>query len=294
VLLARDRIDVCLVYGWPEAITAARTAGVRAIVESVDGGLLATRVQDKAALTRVICESRHVRGLLLAQRTLLGLDPSRVEVIPNGVDLERFDPRRVDRAAARATLGLPADAFIVGSLARLAPVKNLAQLVDGFAVFAKKNRRAAGHARLVLAGPDGGERAALEERAADLGIGDRVLVPGMVANAAEALRAFDVFALTSWFEGRPYALLEAMAMGLPIVATPVGAVPELLDDNAIIVELMAPLPTARALATLSADPGLRERLGRRSRVLARRSSMDRMVGRWERMLEAVLDDSQVA
>ncbi|MFO1541485.1 MAG: glycosyltransferase [Chloroflexota bacterium] len=289
--LAAARIDVVLVYGWPEAVTAAQAAGIRAIVERCDGPMLAGRVPDKSALTAVICESRHARDILRVQRTRLGLDPRRCRVIRNGVDLERFRRTPGDRSRARASLGLPDDAFVVGCVARQAPEKNLALLVAAFARLVERTPDARSPLRLVLAGPDGGERAALATAITTAGLGDRVLLLDAVGDPERILAALDVFAFPSWIEGSPFAVLEAMAMGLPIVATPVGALPELLDDNAIVVDPLAPLATMRALQLLHGDPGLRSAMGDRSRELARHSSLRRMVAGYERVLEAAVRDA---
>ncbi len=289
--LAAARIDVVLVYGWPEAIAAAQAAGIRAIVERSDGPMLATRVADKSALTAVICESRHARDVLRAQRARLGLDPRRIRVIRNGVDLDRFHRRPGDRTRARTALGLPEDAFVVGCLARQAPEKNLTMLVAAFARLVERASAARGPLRLVLAGPDGGERRTLAAAIAAAGLEGHALLLDAVTDPERILAALDVFALPSWIEGSPFAVLEAMAMGLPIVATPAGALPELLDDNGIIVDPLAPLATTRALALLHGDPTLRGSMGARSLRLAQRCSLQRMVARYGQVLEAAVREA---
>ena len=76
-------------------------AGVRAVVERVDGLGLISRVRDKSACQRIICQSRTIRGLLLSQRELLRCRPKQIVVVPNGIDLRRFDPSRYDRDRCR-------------------------------------------------------------------------------------------------------------------------------------------------------------------------------------------------
>ncbi len=283
--MAADQTDLCFVWAWPEAIEAARAASVPAIVERVDGPALSARVGDKSACTRVIVQSAHVRDVLVAQSRRFGLDPGRVVVIRSGVDLGLFDPRCVDRSEARSRLGIPADAFVSGTLARLSPEKNLGQLVDGFAAALTAESLLSDKGWLVLAGPDGGSRLELERRVVERGIAERVVFTGPVEDRASLLGALDVFGLTSYTEGTPAAVLEAMAMALPIVATPVGAVLEMLDENAVVVDVMAPHETALAIAGLALDDELRARLGARSRQLSRRWSMDRHVARYEAVLE---------
>ncbi len=292
--MAAQHADLCLVWAWPEAIVAAQQAGVGAIVERIDGPGLAGRVGNKSALDLVICESDMARQMLIAQRDLLGLDPSRVEVIRNGVDLSRFYPGVVSRAAARSSLGLPANAFIVGTIARLAPEKNLVQLVRGFAAaLSGHGRWLASQGWLVLCGPDAGSRAELEAEVQSAGIADRVLFTGARDDTPTVLAALDVFCTTSYTEGTPAAVLEAMAMGKAIVATPVGGLLEMLDGNAILVDLLAPRATSEAIARLAADTELREQLGRRSAALAQGWTIESHVERYESALEKVWQKSRV-
>ena len=282
--MAAERADLCFVWGWPEAISAAQAAGVPAIVERVDGPALSARVADKSACTRVIVESDLVRSILLAQRRRFGVDARRVVVVRNGVDLERFDAQRGGRGAARSALGLPPEALVVGTLARLSAEKNLGQLINGFAAAMGESSLVAERGWLVLAGPDGGSRAALERQAARSAARDRIVFTGPLEDRAALLGALDVYCTTSYTEGTPAAVLEAMAMGLPIVATPVGALLEMLDGNVLIVDVMAPRETALAIVELGTDTQLRKRLGARSLALSKRWSMDAHVARYEEVL----------
>ncbi|HYI22224.1 MAG TPA: glycosyltransferase family 4 protein [Candidatus Limnocylindrales bacterium] len=284
--MAAVKADLCFVWGWPEAINAAQAAGVPAIVERVDGPALSARVPDKSACTRVVVESDLVRRILLAQRRRFGVDARRVVVVRNGVDLERFDAQGSDRGAARSAYGIPPEAFVVGTLARLSAEKNLGQLIDGFAAALGDSPPLAQRGWLVIAGPDGGSRAALERQAQRSAARDRIVFSGPVEDRAALLGALDVYCTTSYTEGTPAAVLEAMAMGLPIVATPVGALLEMLDGNALIVDVMAPRETALAIAQLAADARLRGRLGARSLALSKGWSMEAHVARYEQVLES--------
>jgi glycosyltransferase involved in cell wall biosynthesis len=290
--LRRDDVSLLLVWGWIDGVTAGTQAGIPAIVERVDGPSLAGRVRDKSACARVICESRAVARVLRAQRTVLRLDPRRLAVIPNGVDLERFDPDRTDRAAARAALGIDADAFVVGSVARLAREKHLDLLIDALPLVRRRSPSAADRLRLVLCGPDSGERDALLERARRAGLEHVVLVLDARPDVAEVLAAFDVFALPSLYEGTPFALLEAMAMGLPVLCTPVGAVPDIVDGNGYLVPPLDPNATALAIEELLGDERLRSRLGARSRVLSRRYDVRHMVDAYARLFEQVSAEAE--
>ena len=154
----------------------------------------------------------------------VGVDAARLRVIPNGV--APLDVATApERAAARAALGL-GDGFLVSTVGRLAPEKNFPLLVDAFARATATERTA----RLVFVG-DGAERAALEQQAATAGIADRVHFLGWRKDVGALLPAFDLFVLSSFSEGLPMAMLEAMSAGVPIVSTAVGDIPEVITDG---------------------------------------------------------------
>jgi glycosyltransferase involved in cell wall biosynthesis len=293
--LRADAIDVCLLYAWGDGVAAAQDAGIRAIVERLDGPTLASRIADKSPCRRVICESRGIRDLVLAQRELLRCRPEQLVVIPNGIDLNRFDPGRYDRARCRQALGVAAGDFVIGSVARLAPEKNLGHLlraakllIDSAGAPAQDRRRI----QVIVAGPDLGCRAALESEAGELEIADRVRLLGARSDVPEILAALDVFTLTSIYEGSPFALLEAMAMGLPVVATHVGAVSEVIDGNGYLVGPLSPEQTCRALRELLLDGDLRARLGGRSRGVSQRYDIRHMVKSYEAILLEALAESR--
>ncbi len=149
--------------------------------------------------------------------------PGRVETIYNGVDVERFDPHRFNSeqtARLREGLGLPADAYVIGIVGRLVREKGFFELFDALKIIASKHP----HVRLLVVGdvlPSDydGSKDALHQHLAALKLADRVAFSGMVDDPAPYLAAMDAFTLPSYREGMPVSLLEAMAMGLPAVAT---------------------------------------------------------------------------
>lgn len=286
--LRKDRIDVCIVYAWREGVRAAQEAGVRAIVERVDGFGLISRVTDKSGCQRIICESRTIRGLLLSQRQLLQCRREQLVVIPNGIDLKRFDPLRYDRNRCRKGLGLKPDDFAVGTLSRLAPQKNLGHLLQALRLMKEKGDHTFARTKVIIAGPDGGSKKELIAQATRLRIAKNVRFIGSRSDVPQILCALDAFAMPSFHEGTPFALLEAMAMGLPIVASQVGSIPEIIDGNGYLVCVLQPEETFYALWDLIDKPSLRERMGQRSRALARRYDVGEMVRAYEAtLLDAV-------
>jgi glycosyltransferase involved in cell wall biosynthesis len=161
--------------------------------------------------------------------------------IPSGVPLEPFRKAGIGREAARASLGLPNDAYVLGCVARLVPVKGQVYLLEAAARLVETIPSL----RLVLVG--GGERReALEARATSGPLEGKVVFTGMVLDPRPALAAMDLFVMPSLNEGQGRAVVEAMAAGLPVVASAVGGLPEVLDGGAAGV--LVPPADAEALA----------------------------------------------
>jgi glycosyltransferase involved in cell wall biosynthesis len=205
---------------------------------------------------------------------------ARVRTILNGVDPERYCPGR-GREAARRALGWTGDEFVVGIVARLAPEKDHANLVRGFAQFARATPRA----RLAIIG-DGPLRAALEAEAAGRRLGDRCRFLGERRDVPDLLPGLDLFVLSSTREGTPLTLLEAMAAGLSAVTTAVGGMPAVVveGETGLLVPPGEPEALASAFARLAADPEARRRMGAAGRRrVVERYSLDRMTRDYERL-----------
>jgi glycosyltransferase involved in cell wall biosynthesis len=264
-LLQHERIDIVVVFSWRDGPGAARAAGVRAIVERVDGPALADRICDKSGITRVVCESRSVGRLLLSQRKRFGLTREQVTVLENSIDRTQFNPARFSRERCRMALGIAKDEFIIGTIARLVPAKNIGNMIRAIALLSRLNMNVRqSKLRLFVVGPDRGERRALLVLARELGIVKMVTFLGPRTDIPEILRALDIFVSTSIVEGTPNALLEAMAMALPVIATPVGGVPDLLDARHLVSPRAYRL-LAKELLKLWQEPLLRKQLGRQNR-----------------------------
>ena len=186
------------------------------------------------------------------------------------------------RDDARITLGIPLDAVAVGWIGRLSPEKGPDVAVEAIA-------RMTCPATLHVIG-DGADRNALDSRIASLSVGSRVRFHGALPNAGRLVRAFDVLLLSSRTEGTPMVLLEAMAAGVPIVATAVGGVPDVLPGGAA---LLAPNEDTSALAaaldaTLTDRAASAVRAVRAGEVLDERFGLDPWLDRHDALYASVV------
>ncbi len=203
--------------------------------------------------------SQGVRDYLIEQGVL---DPAKVRVVANGIDLARIQAHR-PRAAVRRELRLPEEVRVVGLVARLDHwgkghrelFTALAGLTDRYLLKA-----------LIIGG--GRREAELRQLAAELGLGPRVNFLGQRRDIPDLLAALDILVLPSYGEGVSLALLEGMAAGLPVIATAVGGLPEVVTDgvNGLLIPPRDPEALARALARLLADPDFARRLGEQARA----------------------------
>lgn len=194
--------------------------------------------------TRILAVSPSVADSLAA----CGVPRSKIEVIPNGIDLHHYDPALQDRAAARQSFGLPDNAFVVASAARLSREKGL----DTLLVAAAQRTGMT----FLLAG-EGPLKSALLRQAPT-----NAQLLGRVADVAALLSAADVFAVPSRREGQGISALEAMAAGVPLVATRIGGLADMLTDGetALLIPSDDPDALAAALSRLKSDARLRQKL----------------------------------
>jgi glycosyltransferase involved in cell wall biosynthesis len=260
-------------------VAAARLAGIQTIVRSVHlppvpplGSLdrLLIRPRD-ALLSRVICVSEPTRQEHLK---ILGRDPARLTVVHNGIDLATFSPA-VSGDGVHADLGLAPETPIIGTVSRLGEErKGVNYFVDMAATVLAEWPAA----RFLIVG-DGSLRPDLERQAATLGIADRLIFTGERKDIPRLLAAMRVFVIPSLYEACQYSLLEAMAMGKAVVATPAGVAPVVVEDHR--TGLLVPLADSAALARAVLeyrDASLVQRLGAAAhRLMVAQFSIDAMV-----------------
>jgi len=225
------------------------------------GGRLEAYYQvDRCALGRmdhVIAVSEDLHRTTLA----LGVAPSRCSLVENAIDAEQYRRTRTAREA-KVRLGIDPDRPVVGSVGRLAPEKGYETLIRSVDRLVRE-----GHDVGLLIAGEGDQRPGLQALIADLGRSDRFRLLGHKPDLMDFYQAIDVFASSSLREGLPNALLEAMAMEVPVVATRIAGIPRLIDhgENGLLVPPGCVPGLAGGLASLLGDAGLRARLGRSGR-----------------------------
>ena len=216
-----------------------------------------------------IAISTGVRDVLVAG----GVAPARVALVRSGIDLARHRHLR-DTTALRRELGITDGTVVIGSVAALAPHKAL----EDFIAAAGRVAAALPTARFFIVG-EGAERARLEALVRELGLTERVVLTGFRDDALEILSLFDCFVLSSSLEGLCTSIMDAQVLGVPVVATRTGGVPDLVQDGdtGLLVPPRQPDALADAILRLGRDAALRARLVANARARAETYGYEDMV-----------------
>lgn len=254
----------------------------RAIVHTVHN-LAEKEVEPFGRLVHRIAYRGGVRAVAVSEEVarsfhaVYGFPPCAT--IPNGIDTSAYRRPEV-RDRWRAAHGFTPEDTLIVSAARLEPQKNPLALIDAFARVARERTH------LLIAG-DGSLRRACEEATSRRGLEDWIHLLGIRDDVPDLLAAADLFALASDWEGHPLSVMEAMAAGLPVVATGVGGVPELVRDgeSGLLVPANDPQALASALKRLIDAPGERRAMGEAAALQAERFSVDAMVAAYAALFE---------
>lgn len=231
-----------------------------------------------------VSESERLEG-----QALRVVAPQRARVVPNGIDAARY-AHPAGGAALRAELGIPAGAPVIGTIGLLNDAKGHDLLVAAAA-------RLPADVHVLIIG-HGEREGALRDQAARLGLGERLHLPGWRDDLSAAHAAMSVFALPSRWEGLPYALLEALAAGLPCVATDVNGSRDILRGEpacGLLVPREDPAALAAALSRLLTDAAFARQLAARGpERVAGEYSVDRMLDRTLALYREVLGEARGA
>jgi glycosyltransferase involved in cell wall biosynthesis len=193
--------------------------------------------------------------------------PEKIRIVPLGLALDRFGELDTRRGNLRRELGLGSETILIGIVGRLVPIKNHRLFLQAARdIVQEMQDRADRSVRFLVVG-DGDLRDRLEDETRAMGLASRVLFLGFRRDLENIYADLDIVVLTSNNEGTPVCLIEAMAGGKPVVATRVGGVADLVEDN--VTGMLVPPgdreALAKALLVLLGDPALRARLGERAR-----------------------------
>jgi glycosyltransferase involved in cell wall biosynthesis len=264
---------------------AGRLAGIRTIVSGVRVAERRSRIPlwldrwTNWLVAANVCVSRSVADFSIAQA---GLSPKKIVVIPNGVDVARFSTAR---PAALSPFGIPAGSQVVLTVGRLDRQKGLHDLLDAAALLMPKYRQV----HFLLVGK-GSERPVIDRSIREKGLMDRMHLTGWRSDIPELLAAGYALILSSHWEGMPNVILEAMAAGLPVVATQVEGTSELVHhgQTGFLVPPQSPRELAAALEALLADPSRAAAMGHagRARVSAD-FPWEKMVARYDELYQSL-------
>lgn len=248
--------------------------------------------------------ARHRRATRWANRLTFGLDHHqlavsddvrdtiheggrhRVEVLVHGVDLDEVRANQSEREAVRRELGIADDELVVGIVANFRREKGYPVLLRAAAIACARDPKL----RVVCVG-QGPLEQEVRSLHAELGLGDRVQLLGYRSDAVRVMSGFDVFTLASIHEGLPVALMDALALGLPTVATNVGGIPEAIDDGVegILVPPDDPSALASGWLTLSTQVERREGMGRAAAARSAEFDIRRAAARLEAVYAEVAE-----
>ena len=248
---------------------AARLSGIPVIIYSKHGIKLGARLKDKLLETFSFMLQDHIVAVSeKAFRFMIDKERApakKMLLIENGIDLNQFKTGDLKKEAVLSKYDLPQLQYIIGIVARLDRLKDIPTLISAFGMLAK------GHpdTSLVVIG-DGEERGALEKLVKEIGLVDKVFFLGAQTRIPELLSIFSMFVLSSITESSPISLIEAMAAGLPVVATNVGGNAELIKDgyNGFIVEPKDIVGMRDAMLKIIEDKGLAKSMGEANRKAA--------------------------
>jgi glycosyltransferase involved in cell wall biosynthesis len=280
---------------------AAYAAGCRCLIHSPHGHIFYGYFGRMATTIFIVLERMTAR---ITDRVLTLTDLEREDhitrrirpkggfgTIPCGIDLERFRRRKKPVEEIREELGILAEATVIGWVGRFVPIKGPEVFIEVIAELQKQRPEVKG----LMVG-DGERRREAQGYAKQLGIEEDVIFTGMRDDIPDLMGIMDLFVLTSFNEGLGRVLIEAMTAGVPVVATRVGGVPEIIgeEETGLLVPPGDPCATVHAILRVLEESLLARRLVEAGRHRAERFSVTRMIEETERVYKDVIERAQVA
>lgn len=296
-LFLDNKIDIIHTHNiapWLYAGIAKKMAGTKTLIHTEHSNIFSDKKRLMAAekvlssfTDVIICDSANVGSYLIHKQNI---PDKKVKVILNGIDTDKFKPAKKNGSGSAAGGGRRE--FIIGTVSRLEPVKDHITLLDAMRIITADFPET----KLVIAG-DGSMMGALKNAVKQMGLEKNVVFLGAVNNVPEVLAGLDLFVLTSISEGLPLCICEAMSMELPVVATDVGGVGEIIINKktGYLAEPKNPKDIANAVLKLRRNPADMKTFGEtgRKRVEAL-FSLKKMVKNYEEVYESTYSNKPLA
>lgn len=290
-IFRRKKYHIIYTHAWNtllEGYLPAVAAGVPAKIHGEHGTFERSAVKDKLQKTiwnRFDAVTVVAGDLKKKMQHDFSYTQDNIHVIHNGIDAGRFHPDSAARAAFRRQYQLE-NKFVVGTVGRYHAVKDHPTLIRGFALFKKK----CPHAKLVLVGSEKGDK--MQQKyttlTRELAIADDVLFLPAMAHVEHAVNSFDTFVLSSISEGCSNVILEALACGVPVVATRAGGNTELIQEpeTGILFEVGNPEALATCLSSIQEHEPLRLKLQKNGPVhIAKKFTIEKTVSNYENLYQ---------
>jgi sugar transferase (PEP-CTERM/EpsH1 system associated) len=291
-LLKKIGADIVQTHNWGtvlEGLLAAKLVHIRGVIHAERG-----TIEDKPcnivlqkylwSLANQVLSVSEIHRRKVTD--IVGFPHERIKAIVNGVDTEKFSPRPAIKKDMRAKLGLKRDSLCIGTVGSLRTVKNQMMLIR----VCKTILPHFDQVEVLIVG-EGSLKTELIQEVSTLGFAEKIHFSGIKTNIPEIMNTLDIFVLPSLSEGMPNTVLEAMSCGVPVIATSVGGVPEVIEDEetGILIESQDEDALAMALKELIENQEKRLHLGieGRKRVLSK-FSLERMVSEYQLLYESLL------
>ena len=291
-------IDIVHLRGWPtliEGIIGAKLAGVKKIIYGFHGKTIqdiSTRNRKRQfaemIAVRFIDRVVTLSEIMAADYAQYAKIPtSKIQVIYNGVDTEKFN-NKSNIKKIRKELAINEDDFVIGSVGRLDPVKDFPTLIKAFSLFCMD----IGCSKLIIVG-EGPERTALEKLAKDVAVEEKTIFTGYRNDIDKLMQAMNIYVQTSLYEGFSNTIVEAMAAGLPVVATDVGGNSVLIKSRTgnILIEPANPTLLSSTLLKLTRNKTTMSQIARENRKTTEREfSITEMVNRYHNSYSNIITE----
>jgi glycosyltransferase involved in cell wall biosynthesis len=256
--LLDHKIDILHTHNYKSDIIGALAArGTRTALISTAHGFtgMNSKVSGYERIDQWFLKKYFNKTVAVTDQMLTDFPPEKRRVIPNGIDFRKFAPSETVRRETRQKYNIGDDDILIGTVGRLSIEKDQALLIAALADTCRSNRQV----KLMIVG-DGPEGDTLRGLARASGLEECIIFTGLVSNPAPYYQAFDIFVLSSRTEGTPLTVLEAMASQVPVIATKVGGIPDIIDHDitGLLTDPGHALQLKDAIGTLMADTHKRQ------------------------------------